>query len=140
MEDMCSLLSLRPEEKYQSTWERVMDRIKSVVTIAAQQNAAVSQLADLLLLTYALRSADCRTKITALLYSSRDNIVLAPVYDLLTITVYDDYAKNNPGMPVEGAAPGWPARLWSDFYRRGAASCAPRSKSARSASVRPSSE
>ena len=86
MEDLCSLLSLRPEEKYQSTWERVVGRIKDVVPVAAQQNAALSQLADLLLLTYALRNADCHTKNIALLYSGRERIALAPVYDMLTIS------------------------------------------------------
>ena len=44
MEDLCSLLSLRPEEKYQSTWERMVGRIKDVVTAPALQNAALSQV------------------------------------------------------------------------------------------------
>ncbi len=117
MEDLCSLLSLRPEEKYQSTWERVVSRIKDVVADAAQQNAALSQLADLLLLTYALRNADCHTKNIALLYSSRDNISLAPVYDMLTITVYEDYAKNPPGMPVEGRSTWAPGRALERFLQ-----------------------
>jgi serine/threonine-protein kinase HipA len=30
-------LALRPEEKYQSTWERVVGRIKDVASDAAQQ-------------------------------------------------------------------------------------------------------
>lgn len=53
MEDLCSLLTLRPEQKYESTWERVVGRIKGVTPQAEQQNA-LSRLADLLLLTYAL--------------------------------------------------------------------------------------
>ena len=117
MEDLCSLLSLRPEEKYQSTWERVVGRIKDVVDLPAQQNAALSQLADLLLLTYALRNADCHTKNIALLYSSRESIVLAPVYDMLTITVYDDYAKNPPGMPVEGRSTWMPGKALERFLQ-----------------------
>jgi serine/threonine-protein kinase HipA len=117
MEDLCSLLSLRPEEKYQSTWERVVARIKDVVTIPAQQNAALSQLADLLLLTYALRNADCHTKNIALLYTSRESIALAPVYDMLSITVYDDYAKNPPGMPVEGRSTWMPGKALERFLQ-----------------------
>jgi serine/threonine-protein kinase HipA len=116
MEDLCSLLSLRPEEKYQSTWERVVARIKDV-TLPAQQNAALSQLADLLLLTYALRNADCHTKNIALLYTSRETITLAPVYDMLTITVYDDYAKNPPGMPVEGRSTWMPGKALERFLQ-----------------------
>lgn len=117
MEDLCSLLSLRPEEKYQSTWERVVARIKDVVTAPAQQNAALSQLADLLLLTYALRNADCHTKNIALLYTSREHIALAPVYDMLTITVYDDYAKNPPGMPLEGRSTWAPGKALERFLQ-----------------------
>lgn len=117
MEDLCSLLSLRPEEKYQSTWERVVGRIKDVVDSPAQQNAALSQLADLLLLTYALRNAGCHTKNIALLYASREHIALAPVYDMLTTTVYDDYAKNPPGMPVEGRSTWMPGKALERFLQ-----------------------
>lgn len=117
MEDLCSLLTLRPEQKYESTWERVVGRIKDVTPQAEQQNAALSHLADLLLLTYALRNADCHTKNIALLYSSRDHIELAPVYDMLTITAYDDYAKNPPGMPVEGRSTWMPGKALERFLQ-----------------------
>ncbi len=117
MEDLCSLLTLRPEQKYESTWERVVGRIKDVTPQAEQQNAALSHLADLLLLTYALRNADCHTKNIALLYSSRDHIELAPVYDMLTITVYDDYAKNPPGMPVDGRSTWMPGKALERFLQ-----------------------
>jgi serine/threonine-protein kinase HipA len=111
------LLSLRPEEKYQSTWERVVGRIKDVVDHPAQQNAALSQLADLLLLTYALRNADCHTKNLALLYASRERISLAPVYDMLTTVVYDDYAKNPTGMPVDGRSTWQPGKALERFLQ-----------------------
>ncbi|HEY4079122.1 MAG TPA: type II toxin-antitoxin system HipA family toxin [Burkholderiaceae bacterium] len=117
MEDLCSLLTLRPEQKYESTWERVVGRIKDVTPQAEQQNAALSHLADLLLLTYALRNADCHTKNIALLYSSRDHIELAPVYDMLTITVYDDYAKNPPGMPIDGRSTWMPGKALERFLQ-----------------------
>jgi serine/threonine-protein kinase HipA len=102
MEDICSLLTLRPEQKYDSNWVKVSKRIKDLVTIPEQQSAALSSLGNLLLLSLALRNADCHTKNMALLYSSRDSVEFAPVYDMLTITAYDDYAKNPPGMAVEG--------------------------------------
>jgi serine/threonine-protein kinase HipA len=117
MEDLCSLLTLRPEQKYESTWERVVGRIKDVVPQPAQQNAALSHLADLLLLTYALRNANCHTKNIALLYGSCDQIELAPVYDMLTITVYDDYAKNPPGMPVDGRSTWMPGKALERFLQ-----------------------
>ena len=101
MEDLCSLLTLRPEQKYESTWEKVAKRIKEV-TVPAGQQPALSHLGNQLLLTYALRNADCHTKNIALLYQNRNDVRLAPVYDMLTITVYDDYCKNPPGMSVNG--------------------------------------
>ena len=117
MEDLCSLLTLRPEQKYESTWERVVSRIKDVTPDAGQQGAALSNLADLLLLTYALRNADCHTKNIALLYSSREQIQLAPVYDMLTITVYDDYAANPPGMSVGGRSTWLPGKMLERFLQ-----------------------
>eukprot|EP01034_Spumella_vulgaris_P022140 gene22140-28245_t len=101
MEDLCSLLSLRPEQKYDATWERVAKRIKDVTPVGCQATA-LSDLGNLLLLTYALRNADCHTKNIALLYSSRQDVRLAPVYDMLSITVYDDYCNNPPGMSIQG--------------------------------------
>jgi len=117
MEDLCSLLLLRPEQKYESTWERVVGRIKNVVPQAARQNEALTRLADLLLLTYALRNADCHTKNIALLYSDRDDISLAPVYDMLTTTVYDDYRNNPPGMPVDGRSTWTPGKVLERFLQ-----------------------
>ena len=102
MEDLCSLLALRPEQKYDATWEEVASRIKQIVTTPELQNKVLADLADLLLLSYAMRNADCHTKNMALLYSSRRDIQLAPVYDMLTITAYADYSQNLPGMLLGG--------------------------------------
>lgn len=117
MEDLCSLLTLRPEQKYETTWERVVNRIKDVIANPAQQNEALSRLADLILLTYALRNADCHSKNVALLYRSMQDIWLAPVYDMLTITVYDDYAKNPPGLSLEGRSTWNPGKALERFLQ-----------------------
>lgn len=117
MEDLCSLLALRPEQKYETTWERVVKRIKDVIAAPAQQNAALSQLADLLLLTYALRNADCHSKNVALLYRSQSDVWLAPVYDMLTTAVYDDYADNPPGLSLEGRSTWQPGKALQLFLQ-----------------------
>jgi serine/threonine-protein kinase HipA len=114
MEDLCSLLALRPEQKYESTWEKVANRIKDVTPVD-QQRDALSRLGELLLLTYALRNADCHTKNIALLYSKREDVTLAPVYDMLTITVYDDYCNNPPGMSVHGRSTWNPGKALEIF-------------------------
>lgn len=116
MEDLCSLLTLRPEQKYESTWERVAKRIKEV-TVPAGQQPALSHLGNLLLLTYALRNADCHTKNIALLYRNRDDVRLAPVYDMLTIAAYDDYCKNPPGMSVNGRSTWSPGKSLEIFLQ-----------------------
>ena len=117
MEDLCSLLTLRPEQKYESTWERVVNRIKEVVPDLTQQNTILSDLANVLLLTYALRNADCHTKNLALLYSSRQHIELAPVYDMLTISVYDNYINNPPALPIEGRSTWTPGKTLERFLQ-----------------------
>jgi serine/threonine-protein kinase HipA len=117
MEDLCSLLLLRPEQKYESTWERVINRIREIVRDPAQQAAVLSRVADLLLLTYALRNADCHTKNLALIYDSRDAIELAPVYDLVTTTAYADYRNNPPGMPIEGRSTWYPRKALERFLQ-----------------------
>ncbi len=117
MEDLCSLLLLRPENKYESTWERVVKRIGESIGNAERRYATLSQLADLLLLTYALRNADCHTKNIALLYSSRDDVQLADVYDMLTINVYDDYVNNPPGMSVGGRSKWMPGKTLETFLQ-----------------------
>ena len=52
-----------------------------------------------------------RTKNIALLYSSRESI------DMLTITVYDDYAKNPPGMPAERCSTWMPGKALERFLQ-----------------------
>jgi serine/threonine-protein kinase HipA len=59
-------------------------------------------MATLLLLTYALRNADCHAKNVALLYTRRDDVHLAPAYDMITTAAYPDYAKNPPGIAFMG--------------------------------------
>jgi serine/threonine-protein kinase HipA len=102
MEDLCSLLLLRPEQKYESTWERVVARIKDVVPSAQQQGEILSALADQLLLSYAVRNADLHTKNIALLYSDRQAVTLAPAFDVLCTSVYPDFSSSPPALSLEG--------------------------------------
>jgi serine/threonine-protein kinase HipA len=116
-EDCCSLLGLSPEDKYNSTWERVARLIGDFVPAAAL-GAAREQLALTLLLTYALGNADCHTKNLALLYSNENDVRLAPVYDMLTILAYDSYARNPPGMYVGGSKSWTPGKALGLFLQQ----------------------
>ena len=100
-EDACICSGLTPEEKYQSTWERVARLTRQFL---AQENlrTAQQQLAATLMLTYALGNADCHTKNIGYLYNNARDVRLAPIYDMLSIRVYDFYATNPPGMSIDG--------------------------------------
>lgn len=100
-ENCCSLLGLDPDKKYDSTWERV-SRLAREWVPAAMLVRSQEQMAVTLLLTFALGNADCHSKNLAFLYSGLDDVRVAPVYDMLTILAYDQYADNPPGMYVDG--------------------------------------
>lgn len=116
-EDCCSLLGLAPEDKYQSTWERVARLIADFVS-PAQILEANEQLARTLLLTYALGNADCHTKNLALLYTGVEDVRLAPIYDMLSILAYDAYAKNSPGMFVGGRKEWRPGKVFGQYLKQ----------------------
>ena len=111
-EDCCSLLGLSTDDKYNSTWERVA-RLARQWVMQAQHRPAMEQLAVTLLLTYALGNSDCHTKNLGFLYSSADDVRVAPIYDMLTIRAYENYADNPPGMFIDGRKSWTPgASLW----------------------------
>ena len=101
MEDFCSLLGLRPAAKYDTTWERIAKAVRDHVP-GAQRLDTYRQLATTLLLTYALRNADCHAKNLALLYTSRADVHLSPAYDMLTTSVYAGFKHNPPGIEFMG--------------------------------------
>lgn len=101
MEDFCALLGLRPAAKYETTWERIARAVRDHVP-HANRPTVFRQMATLLLLTYALRNADCHAKNVALLYTSHDDVKLAPAYDMITTAAYPEYARNPPGISFMG--------------------------------------
>ena len=101
MEDFCALLGMRPAAKYDTTWERIARAVRDHVP-GPQRLDTYRQLATMLLLTYALRNADCHAKNIALLYTSRQDVHLSPAYDMLTTSVYAGYQHNPPGIEFMG--------------------------------------
>ncbi len=132
MEDFCVLLGLRPAAKYETTWERIAKAVRDHVPVANRAEV-FRQMATLLLLTYALRNADCHAKNVALRYTRHDDVHLAPAYDMITTAAYPDYARHPPGISFMGkktwdpgkhlqtfitATFGLPAREQSDIVDR----------------------
>jgi serine/threonine-protein kinase HipA len=101
MEDFCALLGLRPAGKYETTWERIAKAVRDHVP-AANRPDVFRQMATMLLLTYALRNADCHAKNLALRYTNFDDVQLAPAYDMITTAAYPDYARNPPAISFMG--------------------------------------
>jgi serine/threonine-protein kinase HipA len=101
MEDFCSLLGLRPAAKYDTTWERIAKAVRDHVPVERRLET-FKQLTTTLLLTYALRNADCHAKNLALLYTNRADVHLSPAYDMLTTSVYAGFQHNPPGIEFMG--------------------------------------
>jgi serine/threonine-protein kinase HipA len=114
MEDFCSLLGLRPAAKYDTTWERIARAVRDHVP-GAQRLDTYRQLANTLLLTYALRNADCHAKNLALLYTRRDDVHLSPAYDMLSTVVYAGYQHNPPGIGFMGKKTWMPGKNLQKF-------------------------
>jgi len=113
MEDFCALLGLRPAAKYETTWERIARAIRDHVP-GPTQLETLRQLATTLLLTYALRNADCHAKNLALLYTSRADVRLSPTYDMITTVAYAGY-QNPPGISLMGKKTWSPGKSLGKF-------------------------
>ncbi len=114
MEDFCALLGLRPAAKYDTTWERVAKAVRDHVP-GPQRLDTYRQLATTLLLTYALRNADCHAKNLALLYTRRADVRLSPTYDMLTTSVYAGFAHNPPAIEFMGKKTWTPGKNLQKF-------------------------
>ncbi len=114
LEDFCALLGLRPSAKYETTWERISKAVRTYVQ-GGYHYETFKKLTTILLLTYALRNADCHSKNVALLYTSRTDARLAPAYDFLTTSVYEGYQNNPPGISFMGKKTWLPGKTLGKF-------------------------
>lgn len=101
VEDFCSLQGLGPESKYSGSLENIAARLKDYVP-PEQFRENATRLFKLLLLNYSIHNADAHLKNYALTYTTPDDVALAPVYDILTVTAYGEYANNIPGLTLDG--------------------------------------
>jgi len=114
LEDFCALLGLRPAQKYETTWERIAKAVRIFVD-GKHHRETFQKLTKMLLLTYALRNADCHSKNLALLYTSRSDAHLSPVYDFFTTSVYAGYQHNPPGISFLGKKTWIPGKTLAKF-------------------------
>ena len=114
MEDFCALLGLRPAAKYDTTWERIARAVRDHVP-GDRRLETFRHLTTVLLLTYALRNADCHAKNIALLFTSRADVHLAPAYDMVTTNVYAGLQHNPPGIGFTGKKTWTPGKTLQRF-------------------------
>jgi serine/threonine-protein kinase HipA len=114
LEDFCALLGLRPSQKYETTWERIAKAVRAHVP-GQNRHETFQKMSKMLLLTYALRNADCHAKNIALVYTSRNDPSLAPAYDFFTTSVYAGYQNNPPGISVMGKRTWLPGKTLARF-------------------------
>lgn len=114
MEDFCALLGLRPAAKYDTTWERIARAVRDHVP-GDRRLETFRHLTTVLLLTYALRNADCHVKNIALRYTSRADVHLTPAYDMLTTQVYAGLQHNPPAIGFMGKKTWTPGKILQRF-------------------------
>jgi serine/threonine-protein kinase HipA len=114
MEDFCALLGLRPQNKYETTWERIAKAVRTHVD-GKYHYETFQRLTAMLLMAYALKNADCHSKNLALLYTSRNDARLAPAYDFFTTSVYTGYRDNPPGISFMGKKTWLPGKALAKF-------------------------
>jgi serine/threonine-protein kinase HipA len=112
-EDMCSLQALGTEQKYAGSYERVARTLKDFVS-GDQLLRAREQFFAALALSVMLRNGDGHLKNFGVLYASPSGPVkLAPVYDLVTTTVY--LRKDVPALSLGGTKKWWPRKVLERF-------------------------
>ena len=86
-EDMCALLGLPTREKFTGSVERVIKAIRDYCPTKLA-HASVDQFFGQYLLCNAIRNGDAHLKNFGLIYTGLHDVKLAPVYDMLAMSVY----------------------------------------------------
>ena len=86
-EDFCVLQARSRDEKYAGSYEQLAKSIISFVTPKYRNKALVSYFKALVLNQW-LQNGDAHLKNFGVLYSSVDDIRLAPIYDVVSTTLY----------------------------------------------------
>jgi serine/threonine-protein kinase HipA len=112
-EDMCVLQGLATKKKYASSYERLAKSIKSYVSPQHLQ-AAREQFFGMLVLSSMVRNGDAHLKNFGVLYERPGaDVYLAPVYDIVTTTVY--MPRDVPALSLSGTKKWWSRKMLEQF-------------------------
>jgi len=101
VEDFCALKGLDPVSKYSGSLED-LEKLMLIYVRGERQGESAAKLYTLLLLNYALRNADAHLKNFALTYTSPEDVELAPVFDIVTVTAYPEHMHDIPALTLAG--------------------------------------
>lgn len=106
-EDFCALNARRTDEKYRGTYETSIMKRFGQFANSTHVNEDVEKLFTLIALNCALRNGDAHLKNFGIVYDDvQDEARLAPVYDLVTTSVY--LPKDTLALTLNGATK-WPS-------------------------------
>ncbi|MGM8226025.1 type II toxin-antitoxin system HipA family toxin [Cellvibrio sp. ARAG 10.3] len=114
-EDVCVLQGLRPEHKYQGSYEKLLKSLITYVSPAEQVKVRREFLSSLLV-SWAVGNGDAHLKNFGILYDQPFGVrKLAPVYDIVSTVVY---LKNDvPALTLAGRKVWWAPEYLRNFAR-----------------------
>lgn len=113
-EDMCVMLSKTTDEKYDSSYEDVAKVIKSATGDNCTQD--LEDFFKVLIVNHLVRNGDAHLKNFGLLYEDgSNNCRLAPIYDVVTTTVYNP--KDIPALRLSGGKTWWKEKTYLNFAK-----------------------
>ena len=93
-EDMCSVLGLPARDKFTGSVERMIKSIR-LYCYGAQVQTSYDHFFGQYVLASTIRNGDAHLKNFGLIYDSIQSAVLAPVYDMLSMSVYAPRCSNS---------------------------------------------
>lgn len=106
VEDYCALKGEDAVNKYDGSLEAIAKLTETYIRRDAHKEN-FRRLFTLLLVNYAVHNSDAHLKNFALVYTHHGDARLAPVYDVLSSTVYPQYATANPALDLKSR------RVWA---------------------------
>lgn len=111
-EDMCVVFAKQRDDKYDGTYEQIAKAIKIYVS-PKHKKKALYNFYKMIVINYLVQNGDAHLKNFGLIYDGIDDINLAPVYDVVSTTVY---IKNDiPALHLLGSKKWWDIKYLKRF-------------------------
>lgn len=111
-EDMCVVFGKRPDQKYSGSYEDIAKFLRSTT----KSKEDIKGYFKATIMNHLLRNGDGHLKNYGILYSNdqRDqNIRMAPIYDVVTTTIYN--TKDIPALSMSGGKLWWKKKTYENF-------------------------